>query len=153
MTFDPYNKPENWKPTDTEVDIPDVGVVRCSATFDHSEDEGTGKHYRSFGDTWVPNERTHWTVQVIFEHFHFNAPYSQGSAYDKPPTADYVLSALVSDAQCGEYDFAEFCASLGYDEDSRKAEQAWHACRDTELSLRRMFGARYDALSKWGAEQ
>jgi len=151
------NHPETWKPTETEVDIPSVGVVSCVAVFDHSETEGTGRHYAAraafSGGEWVENERTHWTVTATFEGKSITSPYSQGSAYDRPPTAENVIYSLASDASCAEEDFEGFCSSLGYDSDSRTAERVWNACRDTELQLRRLFGAKYDSLLEWSYEQ
>ncbi len=152
------SKPETWKPTETAVTVPDVGTITCVAVFDHSEDEDrTGSTWHDGGPgggQWVKNQRTHWTVTATFEGQTITSPFSQGSAFDRPPTARDVLSSLVMDASCAdEPTFEDFCSSLGYDSDSRTAERIWHACRDTELQLRRMFGAKYEDLQKWGYEQ
>jgi len=58
------------------------------------------------------------------------------------PSIDDVLYCFVSDAQCVAYgqEFADFADELGYDEDSRKAEKAFNACRDEYFALVRMCG-------------
>ena len=79
----------------------------------------------------------------------FVLPYGRMSNYqqdqlkrskpNKPEVLD-VLNCLVADAQCVEYsDFADFCAELGYDEDSRKAHSIYQACCDIRAKLNRMF--------------
>lgn len=52
-----------------------------------------------------------------------------------------VLYSLVTDAALGDEPFAEFCADLGYDEDSRKAEACWRKCVETRFALRGLLGA------------
>jgi|SRR6185437_9262579 len=146
-------KPETWKPTETDVTVPGVGTVQCVAVFDHDEKEGTGKHYVQFQQKWIDNKRTHWNVTVSFAGHKIETTFSQGSAFEKPPTAQSVLSSLALDASCGEYDFEEFCLSLGYDDDSRTAERIWKACREIELQMRRMFGSLYEKVLTWGNEQ
>ncbi len=37
---------------------------------------------------------------------------------------------FLGDAISGSQSFEEFCAELGYDEDSRKAEKIWKACQE-----------------------
>lgn len=49
------------------------------------------------------------------------------------PDLKDVECSLVSDAECFESssDFDDFCANLGYSNDSRKAELIYKACKDT----------------------
>lgn len=47
----------------------------------------------------------------------------------KPLNIDDVLYSLVLDSQLSSEDFEDFCANLGYDEDSRKAEEIYRDCR------------------------
>jgi len=66
----------------------------------------------------------------------------------RPSLVD-VLHCLFSDAQAGEDEFPDFCANCGYDEDSRKAEAIWRACRDTGAALHRLFsGEQFDRLAE-----
>lgn len=48
------------------------------------------------------------------------------------PDLKDVEYSLVSDAECAEssLDFDDFCANLGYSNDSRKAEKIYNACKD-----------------------
>ncbi len=59
----------------------------------------------------------------------------------KPEPQD-LLNNLKLDAQCGEYSFDDFCANLGYDEDSRKAEASWRACQESGRKLRNLLGPK-----------
>lgn len=74
----------------------------------------------------------------------------RGRAEELPrPSLVDVLHCIFSDAQSGENDFPDFCAELGYDEDSRKAEATWRACRDTGAALHRLFtGEQFDRLAE-----
>jgi len=56
--------------------------------------------------------------------------FSQGSAHTKEPTCEDVLDCLAMDAGSVENSrgFEDWCAELGYDIDSRKAEATYRAC-------------------------
>ena len=58
-----------------------------------------------------------------------------------------VMGCLVSDAQAGSGTFHDFCADLGYDEDSRSAEATWKACQKINADLYWLFGANFDAAT------
>lgn len=54
---------------------------------------------------------------------------------------------FVSDAIAGNMDFADFCAEVGYDEDSRRAEKTWKACKRSAAKLNRIYdGDLYELL-------
>lgn len=58
-----------------------------------------------------------------------------------------VLGCVLSDASSGEADsFAEFCAELGYDDDSRKAEKIYAACQQITKKLRQLLRDDFDAF-------
>lgn len=59
-----------------------------------------------------------------------------------PPEIADVLDSLASDAQTydGCRDFDDFCASLGMDPDSRRAEAMYKACGETAKALRYLLG-------------
>lgn len=78
---------------------------------------------------------SHYLVTLTCGAFDIEVPFSMGSAHTEEPTALDVLAAPLVDAQCGEYDFDEFCDNLGYDTDSRKAFAAWEACQGTADDL------------------
>ncbi|KWH50715.1 hypothetical protein [Burkholderia cepacia] len=69
----------------------------------------------------------------------FAVEYSMGSAHrDSPKLAD-VFGCLLSDADSTEETFEDWCDSLGYDSDSRKAERTYHACRATAAKVAELF--------------
>jgi len=51
--------------------------------------------------------------------------YSQGPGIKKDPSVCDVLHAIIPDYSLRDYSFEDFCAELGYDEDSRKAYTIW----------------------------
>lgn len=53
----------------------------------------------------------------------------------KAPTLDDVLYCLVSDADAAEMTFRDWCDNFGYDTDSRKAFDTYHACQETHDKL------------------
>lgn len=61
---------------------------------------------------------------------------------ERRPTLDGVIEALVLDADCwtGAVDFEDFCSSMGYSDDSRKAEAIYNACGETSKRLAAMLG-------------
>jgi hypothetical protein len=50
-----------------------------------------------------------------------------------------VIFSLLTDWQGGRETFADFCASFGYDEDSRKAHKLWKACKASGAKLAKIF--------------
>ncbi len=57
------------------------------------------------------------------------------------PRTDYILQALLSDAQSGTESFLDYCSNYGIDEDSLKALKTYLACQETGTALRRLFGS------------
>lgn len=70
----------------------------------------------------------------------------QGVGIEREPTAYSILCCLLSDARCSEYKFVEFCAELGYDEDSRKAYRSWKECRKIYSNLLRLLGDDFETF-------
>lgn len=62
---------------------------------------------------------------------------NQGVKVFPNPTAEQVLDCLITDASCWESNrtFEDFCAELGYDTDSRKAERVYQACGECYKQL------------------
>lgn len=67
--------------------------------------------------------------------------YSQGSAHTSAPDFFDVFSSLLQDANGYEDDFSDWCATYGYDDDSRKAEAIWKSCKECRDSLLAMMTA------------
>lgn len=93
-------------------------------------------------DDWQANANG-YRVRFTYDRRKASFDYWQGSAIMRDPQAADVMSCLVSDAQLGQETFDDFCANLGYDTDSRRAERLWKACQSTDGQLRALFGADY----------
>lgn len=79
----------------------------------------------------VRSERTKKSVR-----FDFWQSLSE-TTIEKDTQALGALCCFLDDALSGDRTFPEWCADLGYDTDSRKAEKAWKACvRCRERALR-----------------
>lgn len=62
------------------------------------------------------------------------------------PNAYAILAAL---QPMSEDNFSDFCASMGYDEDSRTAEKIYHACVEQDRMIRRLYSMdEIEALSE-----
>ena len=87
-------------------------------------------------------EGDHWRVTLKRPgrrmSLYFSKGYGHGGA---PPTTEGVLECLRSDACTDGDTFEEFCFSLGYDSDSRKAEKTYKAVQRHTDKLRRFLGA------------
>jgi hypothetical protein len=62
--------------------------------------------------------------------------FYMGQGIGREPNAEDVLECLQSDSRVMGQDFEEWCSDLGYDTDSRKAEQIY---RETDKQTRRVF--------------
>lgn len=70
-----------------------------------------------------------------------------GKVFAVTPGAAAVLYSLLSDADCGSETHADFCANLGYDEDSRKGLEIYLACQKIADEIRKFFtGEELEAL-------
>lgn len=114
--------------------------------------EGIGHLPQNWGFSIPPRSVDDLTAmrQVLLHGRRFNTVTGNLRPERLPvPKSESVLSCLFSDAQAGEDEFSEFCANCGYDEDSRKAEAVWRACRDTAANLHRLFtGEQFDRLAE-----
>lgn len=88
-----------------------------------------------------------WKVTLSYKGRRLTVPFYTGSACGEPEAAD-VVSCLISDGRAGEESFSEFCAEFGYDEDSRKAEKTWKACKLIAPRIRRLLGNDYDQFDR-----
>lgn len=66
-----------------------------------------------------------------------------------PPTAADIISSLLMDVSGLDQGFEDWASSLGYDEDSRKAEAIYLACLETLPKLHALLG---DDFSKFETE-
>lgn len=94
-----------------------------------------GDHYKVTLKRPIPG-RQHPALSQL------SVPFSKGYGHKGvPPTAEDVLECLRSDACTDGDTFEEFCFSLGYDSDSRKAEKLYKAVQRQTDKLRRFLGA------------
>lgn len=96
---------------------------------------------------WTPGTRG-TKVRLAFGKRRLTVPFFQGPAHREDPSAADVLSCLVSDASSGEESFEDFCSSFGYDEDSRKAEATWKACKRIAPKLKQFLGDAFERVSQ-----
>jgi hypothetical protein len=100
-------------------------------------------------DKWHADAR-HWTVLLAREEvkdgarewMRLSVPFSQGSAHTSPPTAADVLDCLAMDAADveNEADFENWCSSVGYDTDSRRAERIYNTVKEQAAHLKVFLG-------------
>lgn len=73
-----------------------------------------------------------------------------GSIMNPSLETDYELLnafyCFVSDAVSGLDSFCDFCRNFGYDEDSRRAEKAWKACKKSLEKFERVSGFSIDEI-------
>lgn len=96
-------------------------------------------------DEWQ-KEAHPYRVRMRYKGRSLTVDFWMGQAHTAEPDAEGVLDCLLSDASAGEQDFHEFCSEFGYDEDSRKAEKVWKACKQTAPKLRRFLGDDYETF-------
>lgn len=115
--------------------------------MDLSEVEVTFEEMGDTPDGWLEGTRN-FEATVGFEvggkRWAEKFEYHQGPGITREPDAASLLSSLALDANLGDQTFADFCADLGYDEDSRKAFASWEACRASMEKLRAVFGSRFE---------
>src|SRR5574343_873661 len=93
----------------------------------------------------MPQGSTHWRVTLRYMGRRMTVPFSMGPAHSGEPGASDVLECLCMDATCPD-NFEDFCAELGYDPDSRKAERTHRAILRQTAGLRRLLGADFDSI-------
>lgn len=80
-------------------------------------------------------------ARMAWDHY---GPGIAAVAKPAEPQLGDLLACLASDARLGDETFDDFCADLGYDTDSRKAEASWRQCRVDRDRLHAFFGADFD---------
>lgn len=110
-------------------------------------------------DDWTHDE---WRVMFRHKGKEFVTEYRTGTGHrtkDKfgrekavAPKAADVLHSLCLDARLGQDTFPEFCANLGYDEDSRKALASYLECQEIGSKLRLLGHALLQEISDIVAE-
>jgi hypothetical protein len=80
-----------------------------------------------------------WLVDIGGQKFDYYTGIGHRDKHDQPtaPALDDVLHSLVMDSSACEESFDDWCASFGYDSDSRKALAVYMACRENTGKLRK----------------
>jgi hypothetical protein len=83
----------------------------------------------------------HYRVRFRRGNRQLTTPFSCGPALGFPNPGE-VLECLLSDALLanGCRDFSDFCCELGYDPDSRRAEQVYNACKKLAPKVENLLG-------------
>lgn len=111
--------------------------VRCEAQYGGVE----------VPEGWAPG--THpYKVTLRKGNRRLTTAFFCGPAWKKEPTAADVLACLVRDVSAGEQSFEEFCSDMGYDEDSRKAENTHKQCVALAPRVRRFLGDDFEAFEQ-----
>jgi hypothetical protein len=104
-----------------------------------------------YGAVEVPegwNRGTHpYKVTLRLGRRRLTTAFFYGSGCTNEPTAADVLACLASDARSAEGSFEDFCSDLGYDVDSRKAEQTYKACAKMAMRLPKFLGEHFEAVA------
>jgi hypothetical protein len=95
----------------------------------------------------MPPGSRHWRCTLRCGHRRMTVYFSQGPAIEHEPTVEDVLDCLASDAG-GASTFEDWCAELGYDSDSRKAEQTYRLIKEQSEKLAALLGPAYGELLK-----
>lgn len=97
-----------------------------------------------------------YRVRLHFEERTMETEWHQGMAITDDPEAASVMQSLFSDADTVEYSaediFEEWASELGYDPDSRKAEQIYNNVKEQTEKLRALLGDKYDSVREQYAE-
>lgn len=104
------------------------------------------KYVGSAPEGWGDRGASAWKVKLVRRGRQLTVGFFTGSAITNDPDAASVISCLISDARAGEQSFEEFCSDFGYDEDSRKAEKTWNACRIIAPRIERFLGDDFAAV-------
>ena len=98
-------------------------------------------------DNWQFNE---WKTTLKYGNKQMTVPFKMGIGLSGEPEVRDVLSSLISDRACVLYsrDFEDFCADLGYDPDSRKAEKIYNDIKKQSAKLEKFLGDDLDKIAK-----
>lgn len=117
---------------------------------DRIEEDSIGCTVRSVprnpGMVDMPIGSSHWFVKMIRQGKPFSVTFSMGPAHKgRLPTTEEVLECVLDDASGAEESFENWCADLGFDSDSRRAERLYKACVAQTSRLRAWLGDDFDS--------
>ena len=142
--------------TELEVYLKELGVT-CSAEYYGKDKDRLGWSHFKWGATLEYDGRT-MTVPYRMGIAHYTLPEriqreehpsrwdNHPEAIPTPPTVGDVVSSLLLEASALDESFSEWCDSLGYDEDSRKALDAYFTCQENGRGIQKLLGSKFSAL-------
>lgn len=101
-----------------------------------------------YSDKPIPRGFVHgstaWKVTLKMGRRRLTTDFYTGPAWSREPSAADVLSCLLSDASSyrNARHFGEWANDLGFDDDSRKAEETYRACGKIAKRLDRFFAGQ-----------
>ena len=94
----------------------------------------------------MPYGSSHWRVRLTCGRRQLTTMFSMGPAHSHEPTAEDVLECLLSDASSSHESFEDWCADLGFDADSRKAERTYRIVQRQTKKLSRLLDSHYESF-------
>lgn len=92
----------------------------------------------------MPAGSRHYRVTLRYKGRQMTVPFSCGPLIEREPSAKDVLECLLSDSCGADEAFEDWCAELGYDSDSRKAERTYKAVQAQSVKTRNLLGSEYE---------
>lgn len=95
-------------------------------------------------------EATHWAFQIYkkrmgqegYTDYRIKGYFSQGSAIKTKPTIEDILNSLMLDTIDLDPGFKDWADSLGYSDDSLKAQRIYFACLEEQARLKKLFTSK-----------
>jgi hypothetical protein len=116
------------------------------------EEVGTNPNMDA-GEEWMRTAR-HYKVLLKKDGRRMTLYFSQGSGIKGEPELSGILDCIASDSASVENStFEEFCADLGYDTDSRRAERTYKVCQRQAEKLERLLGRDLYEDLLWNTER
>lgn len=108
-------------------------AAKYGVSFDWSAEgyhrDTDGWEHQRFTVTLVYTPRTDGATRE------FSTTWRQGLGIDHEPRVGDVLESLALDINSAAETFEDWAAECGYDEDSRRAERTYNACRDARRGI------------------
>lgn len=87
-------------------------------------------------------------VTLRYKRRQMTCTFYMGPALGHEPTAADVLSCLISDARACDQEFESWADDLGFDRDSRTAEQTFKVCQKLGSKVKRLLGDDFDMFAQ-----
>jgi hypothetical protein len=97
----------------------------------------TAEGWHADADGWEHQRFTVWFVYTDTngDERKLTSSWRQGIGIDHEPRPADVLSSLLLDVTSADQSFEDWASDFGYDDDSRKAEATYNACRTMRDSV------------------